>query len=166
MISESLLYIGLLIVVAKLAEGILHRIGLISIVAYTMAGVLLGPVAGIVEPTSEIQLFFEYWRLRALFSHRPRRNRPSRLYGDHPRAIFCSRESVGGHLGPHLPHRHIRLHQLRFRAGSRIQQSDMSRWHSVVVQPRHRGQSAGRQGDAQGTDRAEDIHRGDYRGGD
>ena len=57
MISESLLYIGLLIVVAKLAEGILHRIGLISIVAYTMAGVLLGPVAGIVEPTSEIQLF-------------------------------------------------------------------------------------------------------------
>ena len=57
MISESLLYIGLLIVVAKLAEGILSRIGLISIVAYTMAGVLLGPVAGIVEPTSEIQLF-------------------------------------------------------------------------------------------------------------
>ena len=57
MISESLLYIGLLIVVAKLAEGLLHRIGLISIVAYTMAGVLLGPVAGIVEPTSEIQLF-------------------------------------------------------------------------------------------------------------
>ena len=57
MISESLLYIGLLIVVAKLAEGILSRIGLISIVAYTMAGVLLGPVAGVVKPTSEIQLF-------------------------------------------------------------------------------------------------------------
>ena len=57
MISESLFYIGLLIVVAKLAEGLLRRIGLISIVAYTMAGVLLGPVAGIVEPTSEIQLF-------------------------------------------------------------------------------------------------------------
>ena len=49
--------LGLLIVVAKLAEGILHRIGLISIVAYTMAGVLLGPVAGVVKPTSEIQLF-------------------------------------------------------------------------------------------------------------
>ena len=57
MVSESLLYIGLLIVVAKLAEGILRRIGLISIVAYTMAGVLLGPVAGVVKPTSEIQLF-------------------------------------------------------------------------------------------------------------
>ena len=57
MISEALLYIGLLVVVAKLAEGILRRIGLISIVAYTLAGVLLGPVAGIVEPTSEIQLF-------------------------------------------------------------------------------------------------------------
>ena len=82
-----------------------------------MAGVLLGPVAGIVEPTSEIQLFLSNWRLRALFPHRPRRNRPPRLYGDHPRAVFCGREPVGGHLGPHLPHRHIRLHQLRFYAG-------------------------------------------------
>ena len=40
MVGEALLYIGLLIVVAKLSEGILRRIGLISIVAYTMAGVL------------------------------------------------------------------------------------------------------------------------------
>ena len=57
MIQEALLHIGLLVVVAKLAEGLLRRIGLISIVAYTLAGVLLGPVAGIVEPTSEIELF-------------------------------------------------------------------------------------------------------------
>ena len=57
MIHEALLHIGLLVVVAKLAEGLLRRIGLISIVAYTLAGVLLGPVAGIVEPTSEIELF-------------------------------------------------------------------------------------------------------------
>ena len=51
MTSEALLHIGLLIVVAKLTEGVLHRLGLVSIVAYTVAGVLLGPVAGIVEPT-------------------------------------------------------------------------------------------------------------------
>ena len=57
MIHEALLHIGLLVVVAKLAEGLLRRIGLISIVAYTLAGVLLGPVAGIVEPTSEIEFF-------------------------------------------------------------------------------------------------------------
>ena len=57
MISEALLHIGLLIVVAKLAEALLHRLGLVSIIGYTMAGVLLGPVAGIVEPTRDIQLF-------------------------------------------------------------------------------------------------------------
>ena len=57
MISEALLHIGLLIVVAKLTEGVLHRFGLVSIVAYTLAGVLLGPVTGIVEPTRDIQLF-------------------------------------------------------------------------------------------------------------
>lgn len=57
MMSEALLHIGLLIVVAKLTEGVLHRLGLVSIVAYTLAGVLLGPVTGIVEPTRDIQLF-------------------------------------------------------------------------------------------------------------
>ena len=57
MIHEALLHIGLLVVVAKLAEGLLRRIGLISIVACTLAGVLLGPIAGIVRPRSEIGLF-------------------------------------------------------------------------------------------------------------
>ena len=57
MISEALLHIGLLIVVAKLTEAVLHRLGLVSIIGYTLAGVLLGPVAGIVEPTRDIQLF-------------------------------------------------------------------------------------------------------------
>ena len=54
---EVLLSIGLLVVVAKLVEGILARFGLSSILAYTVTGVLLGPVLGIVEPTQEIQLF-------------------------------------------------------------------------------------------------------------
>ena len=57
MVIHSLLDIGLLILVAKLAEGILRRVGLGSIVAYTLAGALLGPVLGIVEPTSDIQIF-------------------------------------------------------------------------------------------------------------
>ena len=57
MLLEVLLPIGLLIVVAKLVEGILSRFGLSSIVAYTVTGVLLGPVLGIVKPTTEIQLF-------------------------------------------------------------------------------------------------------------
>lgn len=54
---EDLLPIGLLIVVAKLLECLVDRIGLSSIVAYTAAGILLGPVAGIVEPTSKLQVF-------------------------------------------------------------------------------------------------------------
>ena len=57
MISEALLHIGLLVVVAKLTEAVLHRLGLVSIIGYTLAGVFLGPVAGIVEPTRDIQLF-------------------------------------------------------------------------------------------------------------
>lgn len=54
---EDLLPIGLLIVVARLFECLLDRIGLSSIVAYTAPGILLGPVAGIVEPTSKLQVF-------------------------------------------------------------------------------------------------------------
>ena len=54
---EALLPIGLLVVVAKLAEGILGRLGLNSIVAFTITGIILGPVAGIVEPVPELQVF-------------------------------------------------------------------------------------------------------------
>ena len=56
MIHEALLSIGLLIVVAKLAEGIFRRFGLNSIVAYAVTGLILGPITGIVEPTSDLQL--------------------------------------------------------------------------------------------------------------
>lgn len=54
---EALLPIGLLVVVAKLVEGVLSRIGLNSIVAFTATGILLGPIAGMVEPTDEIHIF-------------------------------------------------------------------------------------------------------------
>ena len=43
---DSLLSLGLLIVAAKLAEGLLGRIGVNSIFAYTLVGVLLGPMVG------------------------------------------------------------------------------------------------------------------------
>ena len=56
MIHEALLSIGLLIVVAKLTEGIFRRFGLNSIVAYAVTGLILGPVTGFVEPTSDLQL--------------------------------------------------------------------------------------------------------------
>ncbi len=57
---EALLFIGALIVVAKLMEGVLSRIGLNSIVAFTLAGVILGPsVTGIVDITDHIKLFLD-----------------------------------------------------------------------------------------------------------
>ena len=59
MLLDVLLPIGLLIVVAKLAEGVLGRFGLNAIVAYALTGVLLGPVIGIVEPTDELHLFLD-----------------------------------------------------------------------------------------------------------
>ncbi len=54
---RALFFIGMLIVVAKLAEGILSRLGLNSIVAYTIAGIVLGPITGLVEITEYIQIF-------------------------------------------------------------------------------------------------------------
>lgn len=57
MLLEVLLPLGLLIVVGKLLEGVLARFGLSSILAYTVTGLLLGPVLGVVHPTGEIELF-------------------------------------------------------------------------------------------------------------
>ena len=54
---EDLLPIGLLIVVAKLPECLLDRIGTSSILACAAAGTLFGPVTGIFEPTSKLQFF-------------------------------------------------------------------------------------------------------------
>ena len=60
-IRESLLSLGLLIIVAKLGEGVFRRLRLSSIVAYAAAGILLGPVLesmGLwsVQPTGHIDL--------------------------------------------------------------------------------------------------------------
>ncbi len=56
MIQNALLSIGLLVVVAKLLEGLLRRFRINAIVAYTLTGILLGPVVGIIEPTSEMHV--------------------------------------------------------------------------------------------------------------
>ena len=53
---EALLSLGLLIIVAKLLEGIFKRFGLNSIIAYATAGVILGPTTGLVESGSEIEV--------------------------------------------------------------------------------------------------------------
>ena len=59
MLLDVFLPIGLLIVVAKLLEGVLSRFGLNSIIAFTLTGVLLGPATGIVEPHQDLDLFLE-----------------------------------------------------------------------------------------------------------
>ena len=55
-IHESLLSIGLLIVVAKLLEGVFKWFGLNSIIAYATTGVILGPVTGLVKSGTEIEI--------------------------------------------------------------------------------------------------------------
>ena len=57
MLLDVFLPIGLLIVAGKLLEGALSRFGLNSIIAFTLTGVLLGPVTGVVEPTHDLNLF-------------------------------------------------------------------------------------------------------------
>ena len=53
---DALFSIGLLIVVAKLLEGIFKRFNLNAIIAYATSGVLLGPVTGLVETGSEVEI--------------------------------------------------------------------------------------------------------------
>ena len=53
---STLLDIGLLLVAAKIAQLGLGRLGLHTAVACTLAGAVVGPLAGIVEPTGAIPL--------------------------------------------------------------------------------------------------------------
>ena len=54
-LQGPLLAIGLLIVLAKLLEGVFKRFGINSIIAYAITGVILGPVTGIIHPGVEIE---------------------------------------------------------------------------------------------------------------
>ncbi len=55
-IHEALFRVGLLIVCAKLLEGVFQRFGLNSIIAYATTGVILGPLTGLVEADAEIEI--------------------------------------------------------------------------------------------------------------
>ena len=55
-IHHALFSIGVLIVVAKLLEGLFKRFGLNSIIAYAITGVILGPVTGLVAAGTEVEL--------------------------------------------------------------------------------------------------------------
>lgn len=55
---ELLVSLGLLLIVAKLLEVVAMRLGLGALIAYVAAGILLGPVLGLVEATDELKLFF------------------------------------------------------------------------------------------------------------
>ena len=53
-LHEVLLEIGLLVVVAKLFEGVFKRFGLNSIIAYAVAGIVLGPATDLVKTGPEV----------------------------------------------------------------------------------------------------------------
>ena len=53
---EALFSIGLLIIVAKLLEGAFKRFGLNSIIAYATTGVILGPITGLVDTSTDVEL--------------------------------------------------------------------------------------------------------------
>ena len=53
-LHEVLLAIGLLVVVAKLFEGIFKRFGFNSIIAYAAAGIVLGPVTHLIKTGPEV----------------------------------------------------------------------------------------------------------------
>ena len=53
---EALFAVGVLIVAAKLLEGVFKRFGLNAIFAYAIAGVILGPVTGLVHISTEVEL--------------------------------------------------------------------------------------------------------------
>ena len=55
-IHEALFSVGVLIVGAKLLEGIFKRFHLNSIIAYATAGVILGPVTGLVKTGPEVDI--------------------------------------------------------------------------------------------------------------
>ena len=55
-LEHALFSIGLLIIVAKLLEGVFKRFGLNAIIAYATAGVVLGPATGLVDTGSDIEV--------------------------------------------------------------------------------------------------------------
>ncbi len=55
---ELLISLGLLLIIAKLLEGVATRLRQSALIAYVAAGIILGPALGLVEATDELKLFF------------------------------------------------------------------------------------------------------------
>ncbi len=53
-----LVSLGLLLIIAKLLEGVAVRLRQSALIAYVAAGIILGPILGLVEATDELRLFF------------------------------------------------------------------------------------------------------------
>ena len=56
-LQNAVLSVGLLIVVAKLLEGLFKRFNLNSIIAYATTGVVLGPLSGVVKISPGLEVF-------------------------------------------------------------------------------------------------------------
>ena len=56
--EDTLLSLGLLLVVAKLAEGLAIRLHQSAIAAFVLTGIVLGPVLGVVEAEADLAIFF------------------------------------------------------------------------------------------------------------
>ena len=57
--ENSLLHLALLLIFAKLAEGLANRTGNSPLAAYVLVGLLLGPVIGVAPTGEHLGLFFE-----------------------------------------------------------------------------------------------------------
>ncbi len=55
-IFDALFAIGMLLVMAKLLEGLFKRFGISSIFAYAITGVILGPVTGLIDAENDFQI--------------------------------------------------------------------------------------------------------------
>jgi len=56
-VEHTLLSLALLLIVAKLMEGLALRLHQSAVAAYVITGILLGPVFHVVEADSELSLF-------------------------------------------------------------------------------------------------------------
>ena len=57
--ESSLLSLALLLVLAKLAEGLANRTGQSPLAAYVLVGIVLGPITGVVPTSEHLGLCFE-----------------------------------------------------------------------------------------------------------
>ena len=56
--GHSLLALGLLLITAKLLEGLAIRLRQSSLVAFVAAGIILGPALGVIEMSADLEIFF------------------------------------------------------------------------------------------------------------